>query len=106
MRDKRRSRTASLGRASSSSGRGWRTSTAIPNAICYVLWLPLRFMAWLSRAIMQLTRAVIFTTAAIIGAFLVLSGTVAGWHEGLLGLICLACVGVVAFSVRPQGWHR
>lgn len=84
----------------------WRTSTAIPNMICAVMWSPIHFGVWLIRAIALLMRTVIIGIASLIGAFLVLSGAIVGWQQGLLGLICLACVLVIVLGLRFEDWQR
>ena len=103
--DKRRTRVR-YGRIS--SGRTWRTSTAIPNAICRATWVPLRFLAWTVLAIAALMRTVILAIATIIGILLVISGALVGWQEGTLGIICLICAGAVVISLSgaSEDWKR
>lgn len=87
-------------------GRTWRTSTAVPNAVCAVTWVPIRVLSWLVRAIAALMRTVILAIATIIGMLLVISGAIGGWQESALGVICLICAGAVVFLVRREDWQR
>lgn len=87
-------------------GRSWRTSTAVPNAVCAVAWVPIRLLSWLVRAIAALMRTVILAMATLVGMLLVISGAIGGWQESALGIVCLVCAGAVVFLVRREDWQR